>query len=101
MQENAEVTLEANPTDAEQFKFKEFRKFGINRISIGIQSFLDEDLTFLGRKHSAMDNRNAISLAKTIFPLVSMDLIYGRHNQQTVQSWENELKVFTVSKDHG
>lgn len=51
---DAEITLEANPTDAEQKIFQEFRKIGINRLSLGIQSFLEEDLKYLGRNHSTL-----------------------------------------------
>ncbi len=88
---DAEITLEANPTSSDSKKFKAFKDVGINRLSLGIQSFLDNDLKFLGREHNSLEAKDVINLAAGIFDNFSFDLIYGRPNQ-TLKSWENELK---------
>lgn len=87
---NWEVTLEANPTSFETEKFRDFYGAGVNRVSIGVQSLYEEDLKFLGRQHSPVQARHAISEAQKIFPRVSFDLIYARP-QQDVASWRSEL----------
>ena len=86
-----EVTLEANPTSVEAEKFKAFRVAGVNRVSLGVQSLDDAQLAFLGRKHSAVQARDAINLAANIFERYSFDLIYARPDQ-TLAQWEAELR---------
>jgi len=85
-----EVTLEANPTDAEAAKFQAFRTAGVNRLSLGLQALNDPDLKILGRDHTAREGRAAADLAAKIFPRLSIDLIYARPNQ-TVDMWTHEL----------
>lgn len=85
-----EITLEANPTSVEAKKFKAFAAAGVNRVSIGVQSFVPEHLAFLGRKHSGDDARKAIALAADMFPRYSFDLIYALPNH-TPEMWEREL----------
>lgn len=98
--EGIEITLEANPSSVEAGKFSEFRKAGVNRLSLGIQSFHDEALKFLGRPHNAEEGKAAINLAKSIFPRVSFDLIYARPGQ-TLLAWEDELKTaLDFNTDH-
>ncbi|HRD47639.1 MAG TPA: radical SAM protein, partial [Caulobacter sp.] len=63
-----EVSLEANPTDAEAGRFTAFRDAGVNRLSLGLQSFDDAALAFLGRSHDAAEARRAAELAATVFP---------------------------------
>lgn len=87
----AEVTLEANPTSVEAKKLKAFHEAGINRVSIGVQSFIKEDLEKLGRTHSPDAAIGAIKVAASIFDRYSFDLIYARENQRML-SWQNELK---------
>ncbi len=87
-----EITLEVNPSTAEIGRFEDFKKAGINRLSIGIQSFEDAQLEFLGRGHSAREGMLAIELAQKIFDRVSFDLIYARPDQTTKQ-WEEELSL--------
>jgi oxygen-independent coproporphyrinogen-3 oxidase len=87
---NTEITLEANPTSSEAKKFEAFRKTGINRLSIGIQSLKDEGLQFLGRGHSASEATRVVEMAKNIFPRYSFDLIYARQNQK-LDTWSEEL----------
>lgn len=88
---DAEVTLEANPTSSDAEKFAAFRTAGVNRLSLGIQSLRDDALKFLGRAHDAKQARDAIELAKEIFPRTSFDLIYGRPDQ-TTEDWAKELR---------
>ena len=89
--ENLEITIEANPSSAEIKKFKVYQSLGVNRISIGVQSLNDEALLFLGREHSAAEAINAVENAATIFERFSFDLIYGLPGQ-TIKNWQNELK---------
>lgn len=75
---DCEVTLEANPDDITQSKAKEIKASGINRISIGIQSFYDEDLKFMTRAHSAAESHQALqALLSAGFDRITADLIYG------------------------
>ena len=89
--ENCEITLEANPTSFEATKFKDLRLACINRLSIGIQALNDNDLKFLGREHLAKEAIQTIEIAAKIFDNFSFDLIYGRPNQ-SLKSWSDELK---------
>lgn len=96
--EDLEITLEANPSSFEVEKFKDFKSAGINRLSIGVQSFVEKDLKALGRVHNTMQAINAITKAKELFDKFSFDLIYARQNQ-TIKQWKEELtfalKTFT------
>lgn len=86
-----EVTLEANPSSAEAARFRAFRDAGVNRLSLGVQSFADESLRFLGRRHSAAEAKRAIAVAAGIFPRFSFDLIYGLPGQ-TAADWKQQLR---------
>ena len=90
LDENCEITLEANPTSFESSKFKALRDVGINRLSIGIQALNDADLKFLGREHSAKEAIATIEVAAKIFDNFSFDLIYARP-KQSLESWQEEL----------
>ena len=85
-----EISLEANPTDGEAERFRAFAEAGVTRLSLGVQALDDEDLKQLGRWHSADDARKAFDAAKSIFDVVSMDLIYGRPGQ-SADDWGSEL----------
>ena len=87
-----EVTLEANPTDAEAGRFAALAGAGVNRLSLGVQSLDDAALKFLGRNHSASEARRAIALAGAAFDRLSIDLIYARPGQ-TVADWTTELET--------
>ena len=87
---NIEITLEANPTSVEINKFTAFRIAGVNRVSLGIQALNDKDLKFLGRQHSVDEALKALDIAQTTFDRASFDLIYARP-QQTLAEWEAEL----------
>jgi len=85
-----EVTMEANPSSIFNKNLKEFYSSGINRISIGVQSFNDNFLRFLGRNHSAFEAKKSIELSKKNFKNVSFDLIYALP-EQSLKSWESDL----------
>jgi putative oxygen-independent coproporphyrinogen III oxidase len=98
--DNIEITLEANPTSSEYKKFQDFKEAGINRLSIGIQSFIEEDLKFLGREHSVAEGIATLESAAKVFDNYSFDLIYARPNQ-SLSGWEQELKTaLQYAKDH-
>jgi len=78
---DAEITLEANPGTFEAGKFREFRACGVNRLSIGIQSFNDAHLKALGRIHCAHEARQAIEIAQANFDNINLDLMYGLPSQ--------------------
>jgi oxygen-independent coproporphyrinogen-3 oxidase len=88
--EGLEVTLEANPTDAEAERFADFAAAGVNRLSLGLQSLDDAALAFLGRNHDAAAGMRAARAARAAFPRLSIDLIYARPGQ-TPAAWRQEL----------
>lgn len=77
LDEGCEIAIEANPHDADQAKWNAYRKAGINRLSLGVQSFHDPALKLLGRDHDGAEARRALEMATAIFPSVSLDIIYG------------------------
>ncbi|QDH74787.1 radical SAM family heme chaperone HemW [Brevundimonas sp. M20] len=85
-----EITLEANPTDAEADRFAALAAAGINRLSMGVQALDDAALKALGRNHSADEARRAVATAARAFPRLSIDLIYARPGQ-SVADWRAEL----------
>jgi|WetSurMetagenome_2_1015567.scaffolds.fasta_scaffold59308_1 putative oxygen-independent coproporphyrinogen III oxidase len=90
-----EITLEANPTDAEVARFSAFADAGVERLSLGLQSLDDKALTFLGRDHTARQGMRAAQLARHAFRRLSIDLIYARPGQ-TTWAWAAELEAATV-----
>ncbi|MEX0363095.1 MAG: coproporphyrinogen-III oxidase family protein, partial [Allomuricauda sp.] len=74
---NPEITLEANPDDLSKNRIEQLSNSPVNRLSIGIQSFYDEDLELMNRAHSADEAANCISEATKYFENISIDLIYG------------------------
>lgn len=91
IEEDCEISLEANPTSSEASKFKKLRDIGINRLSLGIQALNDKDLKFLGREHSAKEAIETIEVASKVFDNFSFDLIYARP-EQDLNDWSEELK---------
>lgn len=77
LEPDAEITMEANPGSVETEKFAGFAKAGINRVSLGIQSFQDEQLKALGRIHNGAEAKRAIEIALKHFKSVNLDLMYG------------------------
>ena len=91
---NPEITLEINPDTIDREKMSSLKKIGINRMSVGIQSFDDEDLRYLGRRH---DSRHAMQvledLKHTDFEKITLDLIYGMPTL-TEEKWNKNLDIF-------
>jgi oxygen-independent coproporphyrinogen-3 oxidase len=91
--QNAEITLEANPDDINGLKINELKQAGINRLSIGVQSFIDKDLKFLERRHSGSQAKDCIELAQDAgFHNLSIDLIYGIPTLEN-SGWESNLRL--------
>ena len=98
---SAEITLEVNPKTVTLEKLKLFKKAGINRISIGIQSFNDETLKLLGRLHSSAEGEEAFHLArKAGFENISLDLMFSLPNQ-TLDDLKSDLThLFSLKPEH-
>lgn len=98
---NAEITLEANPDDLSKEKIKELSNTPVNRLSVGIQSFSDEDLRFLNRIHTSSD---AISSVKNLqdagFSNITIDLIYGIQTLTDLQWRKNIEKALSLDIQH-
>ncbi len=91
---NAEITLEANPDTLSLEYLKGLRQIGFNRLSIGIQSFFDNDLKYLSRRHDSQHARQCIDWAKQAgFSNISIDLIYGLPTSNAEQ-WNKNLDIF-------
>ena len=91
----AEITLEANPDDLSEEYLEHIFDVGINRLSIGIQSFNDNDLKFLNRSHSKEQALNCIKTAHNIgFRNLSVDLIYGIQSS-ALDVWKNNLELLS------
>jgi len=89
--QDAEITLEANPTSVEAMRFRGYRAAGVNRVSLGVQALDDATLKELGRMHTAAEALDAVAVARSIFPRYSFDLIYARP-RQTPEQWAAELR---------
>src|SRR5690242_5647705 len=96
----AEITLEANPGTVEAARFRGFRDAGVNRISIGVQSFDDTMLAALGRIHSAAEARRAIDAALASFDNVNIDLMYGLPNQVMDQTGADIREAIACGVPH-
>ncbi|MFN6038749.1 MAG: radical SAM family heme chaperone HemW [Bacteroidota bacterium] len=98
---NVEITLEANPDDLSEKKIKELISCGINRLSIGIQSLISEELIWMNRTHSAKQGIESIKLAKDSgINNITIDLIYGS-KYQTLNSWQETLaKICNTGVNH-
>jgi len=88
--DDIEITLEANPSSVEASRFGELASAGINRVSLGLQAFDNEALSFLGRAHDGAEGLTALETAQHHFGRVSFDLIYALPGQ-TERQWENQL----------
>jgi len=95
--ENAEITLETNPGTVSKSKLEEFRKIGINRLSIGIQSFNEEELKFLTRIHSAQTAIETVENASSVgFENINADLIFnlpGQSKEKWLYNLEQTIKL--------
>ena len=88
--EHPEITLEANPDDLTDRKIEELSESKINRLSIGIQSFFEEDLKLMNRAHSAKEAESSIAKALQYFNNISIDLIYGM-SDMSIKRWEKNI----------
>ncbi len=101
IEEGAEITLEANPDDINQQQLKIWKDAGINRLSIGIQSFKAEDLSWMNRAHSVEEAENAVRLAQEAgFQNITVDLIYGLPNL-SLEEWKGHIqRVLNMNVNH-
>ena len=98
--EKAEITLEANPDDINEEKLAGWKEIGINRLSIGLQSFFDEDLLWMNRAHNAQQAIDNLQLAIKQFDNITIDLIYG-HPLLSNEKWkQNVEKVIELNIPH-
>ena len=95
-----EITLEANPDDLTSEKINQLANSPINRLSIGIQSFFDEDLKLMNRAHSAIEAMESLSLATSHFDNISIDLIYGMPNMSEERWQANIDKALSFNIPH-
>ena len=98
--DNAEITLEANPDDLSTQKIKELSQLPINRLSIGIQSFFDDDLKFMNRAHTAEESKKCLVEAKKYFNNITIDLIYGIPNMSSQKWLANLEQTFKFGVPH-
>ena len=99
-QEDTEITIEANPNDLTPEKLDALRKIGTTRLSIGVQSFSDPILNFIGRVHTREQSLQAIENAKKQgFRSFNLDLMYGI-THQTKKQWEEDLAIITAIRPH-
>jgi oxygen-independent coproporphyrinogen-3 oxidase len=97
---NVEITLEANPDDLTQLSlqaqsisiFENYRAIGINRLSIGIQSFFEDDLKLMNRAHNSVEATKCLEVATKYFKNISIDLIYGVPNMSN-QKWKQNIET--------
>ncbi|MCB1508539.1 MAG: coproporphyrinogen III oxidase [Hyphomicrobiaceae bacterium] len=100
LEQNVEITLEANPSSVEAGRFRGYRAAGVNRVSLGVQALNAPDLAALGRRHTVEEARKALAIARSTFERVSYDLIYARPDQ-SVDAWQAELQeALTYAADH-
>jgi putative oxygen-independent coproporphyrinogen III oxidase len=96
-----EVTLEANPGTAEAWRFAAYREVGVTRLSVGVQSFTDAQLSALGRIHNAKEARAAIHLARSAgFDQVNMDLMFGLPGQTLTDALRDLTTALDLEPDH-
>jgi len=96
--ENPEITIEANPDDLTLSKIRELSHSPINRLSIGVQSFFDDDLMLMNRSHNAKQSKNCLKQATNYFENITIDLIYGVPNMSN-QKWTENIETalsFTI-----
>lgn len=90
--DNPEITLEANPDDLTSKRLKDLTISPVNRLSIGIQSFYDDDLRMMNRVHNAVEAKNCLSEATQLFDNITIDLIYGIPNM-SLEKWNQNLEI--------
>lgn len=96
----AEITLEANPDDLSKDRIIQLSNSPINRLSIGVQSFFEEDLKLMNRAHNTEEALQCIELAKAHFSNITIDLIYGMPNMTNERWLQNLGKAFELEVPH-
>jgi len=98
---NAEISMEANPGTVDEAYLAKIRRAGINRLSLGVQSFRDGELEMLGRIHSAAEAKEALRFARSAgFENLNLDLIYGLPGQ-TIDDWRSSLEeALSLKPEH-
>ncbi|MGB1307464.1 MAG: radical SAM family heme chaperone HemW [Oceanihabitans sp.] len=97
---NPEITLEANPDDLTKDRIIQLAKSPINRLSIGIQSFFDNDLKSMNRAHLASEAKNCLEIATQYYDNITIDLIYGIPNM-SLEKWNKNLQIaFSYGINH-
>jgi oxygen-independent coproporphyrinogen-3 oxidase len=96
----AEITLEANPGTVEAERFAAYREAGVNRLSLGIQSFNDAHLKVLGRIHSAGEAKRAIEIAQRHFDNINLDLMYALPKQTLEQALQDMQAALSFAPQH-
>ena len=95
-----EITLEANPDDLSKEKIKELSQTPINRLSIGVQSFFDDDLLLMNRSHNAQNAYESVAEARKYFDNITLDLIYGIPNM-SMEKWQANIdKALALNVPH-
>jgi putative oxygen-independent coproporphyrinogen III oxidase len=100
LEANCEITLEANPGTFEKDRFKAFREAGVNRLSIGVQSFNDEHLKALGRVHNSDQAQAAIAEAAINFEAFNLDIMYALPGQTLAQCEQDIRKALSFNPPH-
>lgn len=100
MPQTGEITMEANPGTFEQARFEGYRKAGVNRLSIGVQSFSDSHLKALGRVHNAGQAVDAVRSAVALFDEVNIDLMYALPNQSVDQALADVKQALALNTTH-
>lgn len=90
--ENPEITVEANPDDLDEKTIVELANSPVNRLSIGIQSFFEDDLKLMNRAHNAEEAKKCLEIASQYFDNISIDLIYGIPNMSN-EKWEQNIEI--------
>ena len=98
--ESPEITLEANPDDLDDDKIIQLANSPVNRLSIGIQSFFEEDLKLMNRAHNAMEAKRCLQTATQYFDNISLDLIYGMPNMSNEKWLQNVQTALSFGVPH-
>lgn len=99
--ENAEITLEANPATLNEDKLMSYKNSGVNRISLGAQSFIDDELKILGRLHTAEDIKKTYNLVRSCgFDNVSLDLMFGIPHQNMESFGKSIDEILSLNPEH-
>ncbi len=95
-----EIAMEANPSDYDPIKWQAYRQAGLNRLSLGVQSFEDNTLAVLGRDHDSKAAKRALAGGRDIFPSLSLDLIFGQYGQSRKALVSDLKTALAYNPDH-